>query len=50
MTFIALYFLVGTGFAHRRKLDIAADATNGDLIATALRWVITWPLWVGRSR
>lgn len=45
MTLIALYFLTGIGFAHGRALDIAADAANGDRITTALRWVITWPLW-----
>lgn len=45
MSAIAIYLLIGIGFGHGRKLDIAADATNGDLIATALRWVITWPLW-----
>ncbi len=48
MSLIALYLLTGIGFAHGRKVDIAADATNGDLITTALRWIITWPLWAFR--
>lgn len=49
MILITLYLFVGIGFAHRRKLDIAVDADGGNLVLTALAWVISWPLWIGRS-
>jgi hypothetical protein len=48
MTLIAVYLLIGCLAAHGRAADIAAEAT-GDPVPAAIRWVLTWPLWIGRG-
>lgn len=39
------YLLLGFVLAKRHVREISADAVGRDPVLTALRWVITWPLW-----
>ena len=44
----AVYLLIGVYFAHKRVWDIAADATDKNVLMAAAKWVALWPLWVGK--
>lgn len=44
-----VYLLIGCLAARSRVVDIAADADrSGDLVLTAAKWVLTWPVWICR--
>ena len=52
MTYLILlvfvYFMIGVYLSHHRIEDIAVDCAHGDIfvkIATAIRYVVTWPFW-----
>lgn len=53
-TVIILYCLIGVGLSFDRLPDIAveADDMRGDfllrVLLAACKWILTWPLWVGR--
>lgn len=51
MLLVICYLLIGVGFAQGRIVDIAADSIPEDRLSTilsALRWVVTWPWWIGK--
>ena len=54
MTFVILYLLVGCFLAHGRIYDIAHESSYAiekdvlRILAVVLKWVVTWPAWVGR--